>query len=213
MKKLFVSLMLFAAALGWASTASAVVVAGSTYRIYLAGDQSGTAIAPVLTFDNQPEFVSRDGLALRFTESDTALDASSSRITLNVDANGDLFPAFNEGAFFGVGIFNDPLDLDRVQALYDASITLRDTRGNILYAFTDLADLAETNMPWDGSFPTQTTTINISDLGGQGIASIAFDFFVRDIPPVDVPEPASVLLCGFGLLAIVAARRGGHSRA
>jgi len=213
MKKLFVSLMLMVAALGVAVPASAVVVSGSTYTMYIAGDGGGTNIAPVLTFDGGSEFIFRDGLLLTFDESETDLGSGNSLITLSVDANGDLFPVAGEGAFLGIGIFNDPLDLDTLLALYDARVTLRDIDGTILFASDNIAGLAVNNPPWDGSLPTQQNVFNISDIGGTGVASITFDFYVTENLQGEVPEPGSVLLCGLGLLAIVAVRRQRKPRA
>lgn len=207
MKKLFVSLMLFAATLTMAGAASAVVVAGSTYTVYLQGSASGDAIAPIVVFDSAPAFAERGGLLLTLSESETDLGSGKSLIRLNISANGDLFPIMGESAFLGVGTFADPLDFETPVALYDARVTLRDLVGNILFASDNIAGLAINNPPWDGSLPTQENIFNISEIGGTGVASIAFDFYVTDNIQTDVPEPGSVLLCGAGLLAVFGARR------
>jgi len=207
MKKLFVSLMLFAATLATAGSAAAVVVPGSSYSIYLAGEASGNPFLTSTVFDDVPAFVERAGLLLTLSEGETTLDNGDSHITLNINATGDLFPVLNEGAFLGIGTVNDPLDLATVASLYDARVTLRDLFGNIVFESPNILYIAENNFPWDGSFPSMEHTFQISEIGGQDIASISFDFFVREGVPADVPEPGSVLLCGIGLLAAFGARR------
>lgn len=206
MKKLFASLMLFAATFVLGSSASAVVLPGSSYSIYLQGEQSGEPTLPIAAFDDQPSFFLRNGLLLTLTESDTALGNGSSRITLNLSADGDLFPAFNENAFLGVGTFGDVLDLDMPVALYDTRITIRDLAGNVLVASDNLVDFAVINRPWDGAFPSTATTVRIDEIGGLGASSITFDFYVNEDLNF-VPEPGSIVLCGIGLLAAAAARR------
>jgi hypothetical protein len=46
----------------------------------------------------------------------------------------------------------------------------------------------------------------------MGVSNITFDFFVTTQPQADVPEPGSVLLCGVGLLAVIAVRRYRRTR-
>jgi hypothetical protein len=213
MKKLFVSLMLFAAILATAGSAGAVVVSGSTYSIYLAGEASGNPFLTSTVFDDVPAFVERGGLLLTLSEGESTLDNGDSHITLNINATGDLFPVLNEGAFMGIGTLNDPLDLAIVASLYDARVTLRDLFGNIVFESPNIAGIAENNFPWDGSFPSIEHTFRISEVGGQDIASISFDFFVHEDVPSDVPEPGSVLLCGIGLMAGFGARRYRRSKA
>jgi len=205
-KKLFASLMLFAATFVLGSSASAVVLQGSSYSVYLAGEQSDAASLPTTTFDDQPAFFLRNDLLLTLTESDTALGSGISRISLNLSADGDLFPVFDENAFLGVGTFGDVLDLEMPVALYDARITIRDLAGNVLVASNNLADFAVINRPWDGAFPSTATTVRIDEIGGLGAASITFDFYVSEDLNY-VPEPGSIVLCGIGLLAAAAARR------
>jgi len=213
MKSLFASLMLLAATLGMLAPASAVVLNGSSYSIYLEGELSNNAALPTSVFDDIAATFDRNGLVITVSESDTALSEASNRITLNLSADGDLFPIFNEGAYLGVGTFGDVLDLAFPVTLYDARVTLRDLAGNVLFASDNLAGLAEQNQPWDGSLPTPSTTFFISEIGGQGVSNISFDFYVSNVPQNDVPEPASVLLCGAGLLAVVVARRRRSAKA
>jgi hypothetical protein len=208
MKKMLASLMLLAATLGLSSSASAVVTVGSTYAFYLAGEQSGNAILINTVFDDTAGAVTRNGLTLILSESDTQLDATNSHITLNLSANGDLFPTGGEGALLGIGTFGDVLDLMTAVMLTDARITLRDLAGNVVFASENLVGDAVNNAPWDGSFPSTNTLDLIPGIGGQGVANITVDFFVND-----VPEPGSVLLCGIGLLAVVAVRRQRRFRA
>jgi len=206
MKRLFASLMLLTAALGMAVPASAVVVTGSTYSIYLEGELSGNAALPVSVFDDTPATFERGGLTVTVSESDTILSGTANLISLNLRTDGDLFPVFNEGASFGIGTFGDVLDLAFPVTLYDARLTLRDLAGNVLFASDNLADLAQQNAPWDGSLPTPGNDVFfISEIGGLGVANVTFDFFVNSSTSNDVPEPGSVLLCGAGLLAALAA--------
>lgn len=211
MKKIFVSLMLLIASLGATGSAWAVVVTGSTYGIYLEGEVSGNAAIPVSVFDDTPATFTRDGLVVTVSESDTVLSNVSNRITINLSTNGDLFPILNEGAYLGAGTL-DVLDLAFPVTLYDARITLLDLASNVVFASDNLAELAVQNQPWDGSLPTPSTSLFVSEIGGQNVATISFDFYVTHVIQHSVPEPGSILLCGAGLLAVLAMRRRRQSR-
>jgi hypothetical protein len=212
MKRFLASLILFATTLGLGSSASAVVVTGTTYTFYLSGERSGNPLAVNTVFDDQPGFIGRDGLLLTLSESDTELNPVSNRITLDLSANGDLFPTFNEGAFLGIGTFGDVLDLADDVTLYDVRVTLRNQAG-VVFASDNLVGDAVNNSPWDGSFPSPGTIFLVSEIGGMGVSNITFDFFVTTQTPGEVPEPGSVLLCGVGLLAVVAVRRYRRTKA
>ena len=213
MKKLFVSLMLFAASFAAVGSASAIVVTGSTYNVYLAGQASNNATLPNAVFDDTPATFIRDGLLVTLSESDIALSATDNLIRLNLSTTGDLFPVFDEGAFLGVGTFGDVIDLASPVTLYDARVTVRDLNGVVLFTSDNVADFAVNNPPWDGSFPSTTTTFLVSEIGGRNASSITFDFYVTTGVQNDVPEPGSVLLCGIGLLAAFGARRQRRAKA
>lgn len=211
MKKIFVSLMLLIASLGATGSASAVVVTGSTYGVYLEGEFSGNAAIPISVFDDTPATFTRDGLVVTVSESDTTLSNVTNHISIKLSTTGDLFPVFNEGAYLGVGIL-DPLDLAFAVNLYDARITMLDLVGKVIFASDNLAGLAVQNQPWDGSLPTPSTSLFVSEIGGQDVASISFDFYVTHVIQQSVPEPGSILLCGVGLLAALGMRRRRQSR-
>jgi hypothetical protein len=207
MKKYLVSLMLIAASLGLAGSAAAVVIPGSSYSIYVEGTTSGNAFLGTGAFDNAPSTADRGGLQLTLTESDTSLGGKDSRITINLSANGDLFPAPDDTAILAIGTDGDGLDFITPVALTDARVTLRNLAGAIVFASDNLAGLAVQNPPWDGTFPSPGSAFGIDQVGAMGIASITFDFFVHELPGGQVPEPASIMLCGLGLLGLVSARR------
>jgi len=213
-KKIFISLMLLAASFAVTGTASAIVLTGSTYSVYLEGETSGNASLPVSVFDDTPATFTRAGLLVTTSESDTMLSNVNNRISLNLSADGDLFPVFNEGAYLGVGTFGDVIDLVSEVTLYDVRVTLRDLVGKVLFVSDNLIDSDPTiqTQPWDGSLPTPATSLFISEIGGQGLSNITFDFYVRREVHSDVPEPGSMLLCGAGLLAACIVRRRRQSR-
>jgi hypothetical protein len=210
-KKIFVSLMLLIASFGATGSAWAVVVTGSTYGLYLEGEFSGNPAIPISVFDNTPATFVRDGLVVTVSESDTILSDVTNRISINLSTNGDLFPIFNEGAYLGVGTL-DVLDLAFPVNLYDARVTMLDLAGNVIFASDNLAGLAVQSQPWDGSLPTPATSLFVSEIGGQDVANITFDFYVTHVIQNTVPEPGSMLLCGVGLLAALAMRRRRQSR-
>jgi len=205
MKKYLASLMLFAAALGWSSMASAVVISGSTYSFYLQGSASGAAVNAITEFDNLAAGGVRNGLDFLVRESETALDGSSNHISINLSANGDLFPVSGETAILALGS-EDALDLDHPVSLVDVRVVLRSLTGEVLFSSDNLASEAGQTQPWNGSFLAPGAAFGVEDIGGLNVASITFDFIVTDIA-TDVPEPGSVLLCGLGLMVIAAARR------
>jgi hypothetical protein len=90
-------------------------------------------------------------------------------------------------------------------------VTLSNQTG-VVFASDNLVGDAVNSAPWDGSFPSPGTIFLVSEIGGMGVSNITFDFFVTTQPQADVPEPGSVLLCGVGLLAVVAVRRYRRTR-
>lgn len=215
MKKYLASLILLSSVLGLAAPASAVVLQGSTYSFYLEGSQSVNNAVLIARFDGIAEGGTRAGQLLTLNESETVLNDSSSRISIDLRSTGDLFPAADEDAILGIGT-EDALDLDPFSQaiLTDARVTLFDLAGGVLAASDNLIDLAAQPSPWDGTFPTSGFAFSVDQIGGMGIGGITFDFIVTYSPAaVPVPEPGGVLLCGLGLLVLVGVRRHPKSAA
>lgn len=208
MKKQWQSLVfLCMACLAWAAPASAipVVAANSTYTLYLEGSVSGNAAAGNFRFDGAPEEIPRGSGFVSVTETETVIDATSSRIIITLTGSTDLFPAPDDVALLGIGTFGDGLDLLFPVRLTDARISFLQPGGNLVETTENLASQAVQNDPWDGLFPEAFDLIGIEGIGNQNVQVIAFEFIVTT--QAAVPEPGVLLLGGAGLLAFGAARR------
>ena len=208
MKKYLLAILFLAATLGaWTSaTAAPIVLVGSTYSVYIEGEESGQAFLGQTEFDNLPAFAGRAGLILTLSESETALGAGQSRIRISLSANGELFPIANETAIFGIGVNGDGLDLLTQLSLDDAEITLYNALGQVLLSSGNLAGNAANTQPWDGFFPAPENAIGLEGAGGIGATMITFDFIVSELGG-EVPEPGTVFLGVIGLAGAFAARR------
>ncbi|WP_426194691.1 PEP-CTERM sorting domain-containing protein [Massilia sp. DWR3-1-1] len=202
MKKILAGLVLLVATLGFSSSASAIVVSGSSYVFYLQGSGSGSAFAAETIFDDATAYTTRDGILLSVSESDASLGGLNHRIIVSIGADGDLFPMFGETAYFGIGTFGDVIDLESPATLYDARLTLLDSDGVVRFASENLASLASLASPWDGSMPSIDASLEVPNMGGLNISSVIFEFYVSDIPETAVPEPDGLLLFGIGLFAL-----------
>lgn len=209
MKKYLLSLMLFISSIGvlaGPAAAAPVVLVGSTYSIYLQGSQSGEPFLGVAEFDSAAASAPRAGLNLVVTESETSLGAGVSRISINLSADGDLFPLIGEQAILAIGVDGNGLNLLTLVSLDDARITFRNAASDVLRVSENLAGQVPQNNPWDGFFPAPANAFDIGDVGGLGVSMITFDFLVTDMPN-EVPEPGGVVLAGIGLLGVFASRR------
>jgi hypothetical protein len=207
-KKHLLSILFLVATLGaWTSaTAAPIVLTGSTYSVYIAGNESGNAFLGVTQFDNLAASAQRGDLLLTLSESETALSAGQSRIRISISANGDLFPILDEAAILAIGVDGDGLDLLTQVSLDDARITFYDALGQVLVSSDNLADQVASPQPWDGFFPAPANAFGIGDVGGSGASMITFDFIVTQLGG-EVPEPGTVFLGLIGLAGAYAARR------
>lgn len=209
MRRLIGSAILAVAGLGLtsqAAIAAPLIAAQSTYSIYLESALEESAFLVNPTFDDVAQTATWRGLRLVFNELETDLGNGVTKISLQILANGDLFPQQFDEFIYAIGAFDDPLDLSRGVALLDARVSFFDVDNLLLVDSGNLIDTVEQSNPWDGYFPASGFANGIDGIGGMGITGITFDFLVRE-EVAAVPEPGSVLLAGLGIMAMVAVRR------
>lgn len=209
MRKWMRSLLLCAAGIGLtsqAALAAPLVVNGSSYAVYAAGEESGQGFLVAPVFDGNPESLSWNGLNVVFDESETELENGQSHVSLRVSADGELFPLLKETVLYGIGTFGDGLDFVRDVALLDARVSFLNAANKLVEQTGNLAEGVEARNPWSGYFPSDEYLAGTEGLGGLGITTIVFDFLV-DADATAVPEPAGILLSGLGLMAMLGARR------
>ena len=216
MKKFCVSLLLMLVSLsGLVTSASAAPLAstGSTYSVYIEGSDSGGATTMVGVFDGLPTPFIRSNLALTLSENEMDLGGGRSRITIDVSANGDLFPAIGETAIIGLGVDGNGLNFVVPVTLEQALIRL--------YAGAELLFESDNIVPnppvefWDGVFPGVGDALFIGEPGGPGpgglgISRFELIFDVAGPMQQQVPEPGPLLLCAIALIALAGARRRRH---
>lgn len=200
--------LLFTACLALAAPASAipVVETGSRYTLYLEGTESGNAVAGNFQFDGIQEQIQRGNGLVYVTETETVIDATSSRIIISLSGTTDLFPALNDIALLGIGTFGDGLDLLFPVRLIDARISFLQPGGTLVDTTDNLVSQATQPDPWDGLFPEAFDLIGVGGVGNQNVQVVAFEFLVTT-QAAEVPEPGIMMLGGVGLLAFVGARR------
>lgn len=216
MKRLYATLIVILATL-LSSQAWAVpfVNYGSTYTVYLFGTISGNPVQIQTQFDGVPATAPRGGLTLTFTEFEQVLGTGSSRISVNVSADGDMFPDLNDAANLGIGVdaTGDGFDLSSLVDLVDARVTFSDGLGSVVYRSDNLAPVVVNGMPWDGRFLGVNNAVGFDGVGAQGIQNILFEFTVNAETSGSVPEPGMLALYGMGFACLFIARRRRAHRA
>lgn len=209
MKKHLVTILCFVVAIFTLSSpavAAPIVLTGSSYTFYLEGSESNNAFLGQTVFDNVAGTADRAGLILTVTENEIGLGDGRSRIRINIAADGDLFPAFNEAAILAIGLDEDGLDLLRSVTLDEVRLTLADAEGSTVLVSDNLASEVPDRSPWSGLFPAPSSAVGLENIGGRGVRNISFDFFVSEMS-TNIPEPSTALLALIGLTGAFATRR------
>jgi hypothetical protein len=205
-KRLFIGWVLAVMSCTWAATAQAGIVDfGSSYSVYLRGQTSLAQTYWTASFDGVTESITRSGLNLSLSETETSLGGGRSLITINITtpSGGDLFPVTGESAIWGLGVDGNGLDLLQAVHLEDARTTL--TWVGDSWTTANLADdYRSTHFqdPWTGLYPANNVAFSSGNIGGRGTYSVTYAFTVSQIP-----EPGTLALLGLSLVGLVASRR------
>lgn len=211
MKKYLLALMLLfgAGSTALPALATPLVTEGSSYSVYLTGSEPTTPELFAKTFfDGLTGFVSYGATGVASIMESQVLDNGTNRINVTLNLSENLFQATDEQAIFAIGIDGDGFDFADLVSLDYASISLFDSTGTVLAVLDNLQNEVAQNRPWDGLFPAVNNAFFIEGFDATRVASVNVNFLVSDYNPSgEVPEPGSVLLCGIGLLAGIAATR------
>lgn len=213
MKTLIATLLAACAGLaGMTATAAPIVVAGSTYSIFIADEAASMErVNPVqLTgqFDGVAQNFTVAGQSYRMTELQTDLGGGRHFIRLQLSSDSDMSHFVIDGAggfFYGLGFDGDGLDFRDPVYLDQASVYF--SVPGATYVNNHLADDYRNDYfsgAWSGAFPTPGEAF-VSP-GGQALdlRLLTLDFYVQELP-----EPGSLALV---TLALVGAGAGARRR-
>jgi hypothetical protein len=190
-----------------AAIAAPVVSDGSTYSIYIKGGSSLNEFSGTGTFGGAAENFSRAGLNLTLSDSETDLGGGLHRISINLSADGELFPIGGEAAITGLGVFGDGLDLLGAFHLVDARIKYYSVTGGLYFTTSNLADDYRATYftdPWSGFFPAPGVVFSNGNIGDRGTNAFSYEFTVTAVPE---PEIYAMMGVGLGLMGWAARRR------
>jgi hypothetical protein len=201
----FATVALLVSLVGIASsaTASPLVVGGSTFDV-ATQDENGTQFFYADKAFGTSSQAQWGNLLWTVSSSEADAGGGKSLLTVTITSDGgDIYPAAG-GGIMTLGYFGDGLDFVSPVSLIDGRIKLSDANG-VYFTSSNLADDYRAQFfadPWSGFFPSAGQTFIIGNAGARGTTQVSFEFLVDPIP-----EPASLLLLGTGLVGVLARRR------